>query len=154
MKAVIGWLIVGCVISVGAASAQGPPHPGGRPIFLEQLFIPEQVMRYQTEIALTDEQRSAITEAMGDAQKKLVELQWQFESASKKFGDTLAAPTIDEPSALAQAEQVMNLELQMKKTNLALLMRIKNILTAGQQTKLRELRGKEPPRPPGPPFEH
>ena len=110
-------------------------------------------MRYQAEIALTDEQRAAITQAMGDAQKKLVDLQWQFEAASKKLADALAVATIDDAAALALAEQVMNLELQMKKTNLALLIRIKNVLSASQQAKLRDLRTKEPPRP-GPPFGH
>jgi Spy/CpxP family protein refolding chaperone len=154
MKAVAGWLTAVVLFGAAVARGQGPPPPGGRPIFLDQLFVPEQVMRYQTEIALTDEQRAAITQAMGDAQKKLVDLQWQFESSSKKLSDTLAAPTIDEAAALAQAEQVMNLELQMKKANLALLMRIKNVLTAAQQAKLRELRGKEPGRPGPPPFGH
>ena len=42
-------------------------------------------MRYQTEIALTHEQREAITQAMVDTQKKLVDLQWQLESASKRL---------------------------------------------------------------------
>jgi hypothetical protein len=45
----------------------------------------------------------------------------------------------------------MSLELQTKQTHLRLLIRIKNVLTAAQQTKLRELSDKEPPRPPGPP---
>jgi hypothetical protein len=38
----------------------------------------------------------------------------------------------------------------MKRTHLALLLRIKNVLTAAQQAKLREFVAKEPPRP-GPP---
>jgi Spy/CpxP family protein refolding chaperone len=140
------WLALG-----GIALAQGPPPPGvGRPVFLDQLFIPEQVMRYQNDIALTDEQRAQITEAMGEAQKQLVDLQWQFESASKKLADALSVPRIDEAAAAAQAEKVMGLELQMKKTHLALLIRIKNVLTAPQQAKLAELRAKEPPRR-GPP---
>lgn len=152
MKHKLSWLTVVLLLGVAPATAQGPPPPlTGRPLFLDQLFVPEQVMRHQEEIGLSDEQRAAITEAMTNAQKKIVELQWQFESASKKLADTLAKGHIDEAAAAAQADRVMNLELQIKKTHLALLIQIKNLLTAAQQAKLRDLRAKEPPRP-GPPF--
>lgn len=146
-------LIALLLLGAGSAPAQGPPPPHmGRPLFLDQLFVPEQVMRYQQEIALTDEQRARITEAMGDTQKQLIDLQWQFESESKKLTDTLAASDIDEAAAAAQADNVMRTELQMKKTHLALLIRIKKILTPAQQDKLKELRAKEPPPGrPGPP---
>lgn len=139
------------VVTTAAAHAQmpGPPRFGGPPAFLNQLFVPEMIMRNQEELGLTDEQREAITQAMADAQKKLVELQWQFEKASKKLGDTLGGANIDENAALAEAERVMNLELQMKKTHLGLLIRIKNLLTPSQQAKLRELRAKDP-HPGGP----
>ena len=157
MNAVVRWLSAVLLLLGGAAAsqAQGPGPPPkfmGPPPFLDQLYVPELIMRYQDDIALSSEQRQAITEAMGETQKQLVDLQWQFESASKKLNDMLGAPTIDETAALAEADRVMNLELQMKKTHLALLIRIKKILTPAQQTKLHELRAKEPPRfGPGPP---
>jgi hypothetical protein len=43
---------------------------------------------------------------------------------------------------LAQADKVMNLEREIKKTHLSLLVRIKNLLTAAQQEKLTALRRK------------
>jgi len=103
-------------------------------------------MRYQEEIALTNEQRDAITQAMAEAQKQLVDLQWQSEAATKKLTDELSGTSIDEAVVLAQADRVLTLEQQMKKTHLGLLIRIKKILTPSQQTKLRELRAKEPER--------
>ena len=152
MSRAAGCLIVVLLLGAAAALAQGPPPPHpGRPLFLDQLFVPEQVMRYQQEIALTDDQRAKITAAMGDTQKQLIDLQWQFEGESKKLTDMLAAPDVDEAAARAQADKVMMLELQMKKTHLTLLIRIKNVLTATQQAKLKELRAKDPGRPPGPP---
>jgi Spy/CpxP family protein refolding chaperone len=147
------------VLLVAAAAPSQARMPGGAPgfmgppAFLNQLFMPELIMRYQDEIGLTNEQRDAITQAMADAQKKMVELQWQTEAASKKLGDALSESNIDEAAALAEADRVMTLEQQMKKTHLALLIRIKKVLTPSQQAKLRELRGKEPPRhgpPPAP----
>lgn len=144
--------LIALLLGAASALAQGPPpgpgHPG-RPLFLDQLFVPEQVMRYQQDIGLSDEQRATISAAMGDTQKQLIDLQWQFESESKKLTDMLAAPTVDEKAVSAQADKVMNLELQMKKTHLALLIRIKNVLTPEQQAKLKELRAKDPR--PGPP---
>ncbi len=150
----LGAVLLVASTAVSQAQMPGPPPRfGAPPAFLDQLFVPEMIMRNQDEIALTDEQRDAITQAMADAQKKLVDLQWQFESASKKLADKLGAPNIDEAAALAEADRVMNLELQMKKTHLGLLIKIKNLLTASQQAKLRELRAKEPQRP-GPPPPH
>jgi Spy/CpxP family protein refolding chaperone len=151
---VAGWLIALLVSGLGAAHAQmpGPPARGvGPPVFLDQLFVPELIMRYQEDIKLTPEQRHAITDAMAETQKQLVDLQWQYESASKKLTDTLRGPNIDERAALDEADRLMNLELQMKKTHLTLLIRIKKVLNASQQATLLDLRSKEPPRHGGPP---
>src|SRR5262247_2510528 len=111
----IGWLILLLCSSAAMAPAQGPGPPpkfGGPPAFLDQLFVPELIMRYQDDISLTDEQRVAITKAMTDTQTQLVDLQWQYEKASKKLTDTLGGTQIDEASALSEADRVMNLELQ------------------------------------------
>ena len=154
MRTVVGSVVALTLIVAAAAPAQmpgGPPPMMGPPAFLRQLFVPEQIMRYQDELGLSSEQREAITKEVADAQAKIIELQWQFESASKKLSDLLAAPRVDEGAALAQANQVMTLELQTKQTHLRLLIRIKNVLTAAQQAKLRELSDKEPPPHPGPP---
>lgn len=147
--------LIALLLGAAAAPAQGPPPgaghgPPGRPLFLDQLFVPEQVMRYQQDIALTAEQRAAITAAMGETQKQLIDLQWQFEAASKELTDMLAVPKVDEAAVSAQADKVMNLELQMKKTHLGLLVRIKNVLTPEQQAQLKALRAKDRPGPPGP----
>jgi len=154
MKRAVGWLMLVLLGSAAVSLAQGPGPPpkfGGPPAFLDQLFVPELIMRYQDDIGLTDEQRAAITKAMTETQTQLVDLQWQFEKASKKLTDTLGATQIDESAALAEADRVMNLELQMKRTHLALLIRIKQVLTPEQQTKLRALRAKEPRGGPPPP---
>jgi Spy/CpxP family protein refolding chaperone len=151
----VGLLALAALLGGAApARAQGPAPgfkaPPAPPVFLQRLFVPELVMRYQAEIALTADQREAISHAMVDAQKRLVDLQWQFESASKKLADLLGAATIDEAVAAAETERLLNLELQMKKAHVALLVRIKNVLTPGQQSRLAELRAREPQRP-GPP---
>jgi hypothetical protein len=47
---------------------------------------------------------------------------------------------VDEAAVLAQADKVMGLEREVKKAHLALLVRIKNLLTEAQKAKLTELR--------------
>jgi Spy/CpxP family protein refolding chaperone len=132
---------------LGAGLEGGPPGPGG-PSFMENVFPPGVVMRHQGDIGLTDEQRTAITKQMEDAQKTLVTLQWEVERESEKLSKLMAGARIDEGAALRQADQVMNAEQRLKKAHLTLLIRIKNDLTPEQQQKLRELR---PERRGGPP---
>jgi Spy/CpxP family protein refolding chaperone len=106
-------------------------------------------MRHQGEIGLTSAQQEAITEAMAESQKKLVQLQWRSEAESEKLTKLLRSDAVDETAALAQAERVLQVEQEIKQTHLALLIRIKNQLTPAQQKKLRELRPRHPGPPPG-----
>ena len=122
----------------------------GRPTFLEYVFPPELVMRYQSEIALTSDQQKAITRIMAETQAKLVELQWKSEAAMQALTKALQKDAVDETAALAQWDQLSGVEQQIKKMHLGLLIRIKNQLTPSQQEKLRALR----PARPGPPFHH
>lgn len=143
MKAIIADFMGGLVLAI-AASAGAQPMMGdvmrGRPPFLENLFPPRLIMRYQGEIGLTEEQRKAITEAMGEAEGKVVDLRWQFEAESQKLGQIMERERVDEKEAMTQAEKVMALEQKIKREHLALLIRVKNQLSASQQEKLRSLK--------------
>jgi Spy/CpxP family protein refolding chaperone len=123
----------------GSPAMSGEPGPGGPP-FLDNVFPPGLVMRYQAEIGLTDEQRSAITKLMEEAQKTLIPLQWDVARESEKLSKLMQPNHIDEAAALQQADHVMTAENQLKKEHLALLIRIKNQLTPVQQQQLRQLR--------------
>ncbi len=56
----------------------------------------------------------------------------------------LDAPRIDESRALAQADRVMSLEHDVKKSHPALLIRIRNLLTDEQRAELAKMRKAEP----------
>lgn len=138
----------------GLPPGESPPgmmgRPGmmGPPAFLEQVFPPELVMRYQGELGLTSAQQETMTRIMAETQAKLVELQWKSEAAMQALTKVLEKDTVDETAALAQWDQLSGFEQQIKKAHLALLIRIKNQLTPSQQEKLRSLR----PARPRPPF--
>ena len=134
-----------CCVGVSAAGPD-PTMDMGRsrgPSFMRQLFLPTMVMRYQTEIGLTDAQRTTITNQLTEAHKRVVDLRWQLEAKDAAFAKLLAADKIDEQAAMAQAAELMALEEQMKRVHLQLLIQVKNALTPEQQTKLRTL---APPR--------
>jgi Spy/CpxP family protein refolding chaperone len=143
--------LVLALVTSAPARAERPPEmggpfgggPGGRPgppAFLEHVFPPSLIMGNQEAIGLTDAQRKAIIEAMGESEKQLLELRWKLEAESEKLGKLLDAAQVDESAALAQADRVMELEGQLKRAHLALLLRIKNQLTPAQQEKLKGLK--------------
>jgi Spy/CpxP family protein refolding chaperone len=115
-------------------------------------------MRYQEELGLSDEQRKAISATIAETQSKMVDLRWQSEVAAQKLTKLLKAHPIDTTQALAQVDEVLRLEQQLRRTNLAMLIAIRNTLTAEQQETLATLRPKQRPRgrpatrrPPGAP---
>ena len=140
--------IVLLVAAAGAArlDAQGPP-PGGPPNqpqpdpFGRYLFPPELVMQHQGEIGLQDTQRTALQSALAEAQTKFVDAQWKLSAEGEKLGRLLQGATADESQVLEQVDRVLSIEREVKRAQIALLVRIKNTLTPAQQRRLSELRG-------------
>lgn len=105
-----------------------------------QIFPPELVMKYARDIGLTADQRKQITSAIGDAQGQLIDLQWQLGEAAQAVAQALQPPRVNEADALQKLGRVLDLEAQVKRRQMALVIRIKNALTPEQQARLRELR--------------
>jgi Spy/CpxP family protein refolding chaperone len=108
----------------------------------QTLFAPELVMKYRQEINLDDNQTRAIKEAIQKAQTKFLDLQWDLQSEQEKLVHLLKAQPVDEGAALSQVDRLLNQEHGVKKAQLSLLIRIKNVLSVSQQAKLNELRHK------------
>ncbi len=135
--------------ALAAAAPAGAEAPGGGPRpdpIAARLYPPELVMSHQRELGIDDRQRDAIIEQIEKAQSQIVKLQWQMQAASEQLVKLLDAPRVDEAQALAQAERVMSLERDLKKVHLALLIRIRNVLTDAQRARLAELRRAAPER--------
>jgi len=69
-------------------------------------------------------------------------MQWDMQSEAEKLVQLLKARPVDENAVLAQVDQVLNREREIKRAQISLLVRIKNLLTDSQQNKLMELRRK------------
>jgi Spy/CpxP family protein refolding chaperone len=120
--------------------ASAAPTPPGEDPIAQNLFPPELVMQHSGEIGLDEKQRAAMKEAIQKAQAKFVDLQWDVQAESGKMVRLLQARPVDEAAVLVQADKVLSLEREVKRTQLALLIRIKNLLSNAQQDKLVELR--------------
>lgn len=134
-------LLVGCYRAALAESpaANVTAPPPADPVAV-QLFPPDLVMRHQREIALSDEQRTAIQRDVERTQQDMGRLAWDLAAARERLVAALAGASVDERRALELANAVMELETRVKRTHLTLLIRIKNQLRSEQQQRLRELR--------------
>jgi Spy/CpxP family protein refolding chaperone len=122
---------------VGAAQ-QAQPAPQD-PV-AAALYPPELVMQHQRRLGLTAEQRKAITETVAALQAQVLDLQWRMQDEAQRLGELLGGPRVDATAALAQVDRVFDLERQIKRAHLTMLIRIKNTLTPEQQETLRGLR--------------
>jgi len=90
-------------------------------------------------------QRTAILKEIEKTQSQMLQLQWQMQAAMEQLAKALDAPKIDEGKTLSQADKVMDLERQVKRRHLGMLIRIRNLLNDAQKAKLAELRAKSSP---------
>ena len=142
-------LVVATLIGVAAFGQQPPSGPGSPPSppddpLARVLFPPELVMQHQQDIALRAEQRATITKAIQDFQTKVVDLQWRMQDQAQRLAALLDKPAVDQAAALAQVDEVLGVEREVKRAHMTLLIQIKNTLSAEQQAKLAAARGAMP----------
>jgi Spy/CpxP family protein refolding chaperone len=134
-------------LSAASLAAQGPPAgqrgPGPAPDdWGRNFFPPELVMQHQSEIGLQDAQRTALTSALQQAQGKFMDFQWKLSAEGEKMGRLLQGTQADEAQVLEEVDRILALEREIKRTQISLMLRIKNTLTAAQQAKLAEIRNR------------
>jgi Spy/CpxP family protein refolding chaperone len=145
-------LALAFVLVAANLAAQGPPPMGGssagpRPgqgpeDWSRNFFPPELVMSHQSEIGLQDSQRAALTSAIQQAQGKFMDMQWKLSAEGEKMGRLLQGAQVDEAAVLDEVDRILNLEREIKKAQVSLMVRIKNTLTAEQQKKLADIRSR------------
>ena len=135
------------VLGAVSLGAQGPPAGqrspgpvGGPDDFGRNFFPPELVMQHQSEIALQDSQRAALTSAVQQAQAKFMDTQWKLSAEAEKMGRLLQGTQVDEAQVLEEVDRILALEREIKRGQISLMVRIKNTLTPAQQGKLAEIR--------------
>jgi Spy/CpxP family protein refolding chaperone len=143
-------LALAFVLGGASLGAQGQPPgmlrgpgPGPGPDdWGRNFFPPELVMQHQNEIGLQDSQRSALTSAIQQAQSKFMDIQWKVSAEGEKMSRLLQGTKVDEAQVQEEVDRILNLEREIKKAQISLMVRIKNILTPQQQAKLAEIRSR------------
>jgi Spy/CpxP family protein refolding chaperone len=139
-------LVLGCLLLAGgSAFAQAAPEtPGPDPIG-QNLFPPDLVFAQAGAIGLTDTQKANIQSAVLGAQSRFVLYHPRLQQATQTMGRLLGQSRVADAQVLAQLDKVLSLEREVKRTQIGLMVRIKNILTPDQQAKLRQLRSTPAP---------
>ena len=119
-------------------AAQQPP-PQDDPIS-RNLIPPDLVMSQSEQLGLSEKQRAAIKAEIQKVQTKLIDVQWDLQEQTGRMVQLLQQSPVDEAKVLEQADKIMALEREIKRSHLAMLIRIKNTLTAEQIGKLEAAR--------------
>jgi len=133
---------------------QGPQHPPQPPRppdpIAQNLFPPELVMQNRQALGLSEEQKAAIKDELMKASARFNDLNWQMQDEMETMANLTKGTTVDEQRVLAQLDKILNVEREVKRTQISLSIRLKNKLTAEQQTQLQQLQHQMQPRPPMP----
>ncbi len=129
-----------------ADAAQRPSRPARSDPMLESFYAPEVVMRRREDIGLKDDQQAALKAEMDKTMPQFQQLQERLQGEMEKLTPLIKADHVDEQAVLAQSDKVTGLENEIKRLRLVMLIKVKNILTADQQAKLREPAKQEAPK--------
>lgn len=118
-----------------AAHAEDDPFAGA-------LFPPDLVMRHAVELELDGAQIAAIKEEIQKVQPLFLERQFDLQAELGRLRGLVDAARPDETAVLAELDRILDLEREIKRAQVGLLVRIKGILQPAQQERLRSIREK------------
>jgi Spy/CpxP family protein refolding chaperone len=138
MKTVFRLLVlVFCLMVPDISSAQVEQQEDP---FGSLLYTPEEIMQHRRAIDLNDEQRDGITRLIEELQGRLVGLQWRLLDETEAVKEALEGPRVDLDRVMDRFGKALDTEMEIKRVHIELLIRIKNILSPGQQAELLRLR--------------
>lgn len=111
--------------------------------FSQHLYPPELIMQNQGRLRITESQREAILQEIYKVQATAAQVQWRVSDESERLNQLLERENAPESEVLAQADRMMNWEVAVKRAQLTMLIRIRNLLTAEQKAMLQGMRRRE-----------
>jgi Spy/CpxP family protein refolding chaperone len=125
---------------VGTLLNACPGGMGGDDPLGMAFFPPDLIMSHQQAIGLTDAQRNSIRTQMQDAQTIFVPMQFKMAAEVEKLQKLIAASQVDQGAVLEEVDRVLAIEREVKRGQLGLMVKLKNLLTSQQQDALARLR--------------
>jgi hypothetical protein len=138
-------------VAHGVITVDGKPYVRGMTVaqgkqpedpFARYLYPPDLVLDNQREIGLQPAERKKIQDAVLDAQRIFVGLQFVMSQEEEKLKDLLRGATLEKDAVLKQIDAMLGIERQVKHTQLTLMINIKNILSVDQKAALDKIRGR------------
>lgn len=129
-KGIICLLIAFSLVSTPAL-AENP-----KDVFKGKLFAPNIILENRDELQLSKEQFTAIRAAVVEVQAGVAEHEWDMQEAYQALMAELDKSPVDEVKVLQYAEQALLAENQVKKKQMAMLVRLRNLLTDEQVSYL------------------
>lgn len=120
-------LLVMLSLCTGTAMAQED-----KDVFKGKLFAPNLILENRDALELSKEQFTAIRAAVVEVQAGVAEHEWDMQEAYQALMLELDKSPIDEDKVLEYAGTALLAENQVKKKQMAMLVRLKNLLTAEQ----------------------
>jgi len=135
-----GILCLLAVVSLGMGSAMAEQP---KDVFKGRLFAPNIILENRDALQLSKEQFTAIRAAVVEVQAGIAEHEWDMQEAYQALVLELDKSPIDENKVLEYAGTALLAENQVKKKQMAMLVRLKNLLTAEQIDHLEAVHGSQ-----------
>lgn len=138
MKKGILCLLAIASLGIGAAMAEEP-----KDVFKGKLFAPNIILENRDALQLSKDQFTAIRAAVVEVQAGVAEHEWDMQEAYQALMLELDKSPINEEKVLQHASSALLAENQVKKKQMAMLIRLKNLLTADQISHLEDVYGSD-----------
>ena len=140
MKKEIAKLVsIAGICLVLATSAFGQGQGAQRDVFKGKLFAPNIILEHQGELNLSKEQFTAIRAAVVEVQSNVAEHEWDLREAYQRVIADLDDAPVDENKVMKNVEAALLAENEVKKLQVAMLIRLRNLLTDEQMKYLRSV---------------
>ena len=131
-------LLLGLAFASQFANAQGAGDQ--KDVFKGKLFAPNIILEHQGELDLTKEQYTAIKAAVVEVQSNVAGHEWDLRQAYVQVLANLDESPIDEKKVLKSVRLALQAENNVKQLQVAMLIKLRNLLTDDQAAYLRSVR--------------
>ena len=132
------WLLVAAAVfslsTAAIADTKQDPFKG-------KLFAPNVILENQDALGLSKEQFTAIRAAVVEVQSRVAGYEWDLRQAYVALLAELDKKPVDEDSVLKHVSTALLAENEVKKNQVAMLVRLKNLLTDEQIAYLESMHG-------------
>ena len=132
-----GLLLVLAVICLGSTAAHAQGQKGDP--FKGKLFPPNVIIEHKEELGLTKQQFTEVRAAVVEVQSGIAEFEWDMQEAYQELMRELDKAPIDEAAVIEHANKALLAENQVKKMQMAMLVRLRNLLNEDQISYLKSV---------------